>query len=278
MNTLSKQIFSAAIILKGHQHSEAVLSSLWLATDIEKRIGERSYQKTTIRLFNQQEADTIQRLKEKASLILRGSGPDLEKADFELALSIFDLQRWYEVTLDRFGPLVTQSLIQGYNTGIEKIGINSRFPGETPNLVEVATETLEKVKGINDTVVKELATRFPAAIEDGADLEALTGVVQQVFDVSRRRAKTIAQTTATPVFEAGQEFAFEDAEIGEKVWLSRRDGKVRTGTFDHLEPDGQVQKVGDPFDVSNEELRFPGDPSGSPGNIINCRCTQLPKL
>ena len=30
--------------------------------------------------------------------------------------------------------------------------------------------------------------------------------------------------------------------------------------------------VDDPFIVGGEELMFPGDPNGSPGNVINCRC------
>jgi len=30
--------------------------------------------------------------------------------------------------------------------------------------------------------------------------------------------------------------------------------------------------------VDDEELDYPGDPAGSPGNTINCRCTILPVL
>ena len=29
----------------------------------------------------------------------------------------------------------------------------------------------------------------------------------------------------------------------------------------------------DPFIVDGEELQVPGDPAGSAGNVINCRCT-----
>jgi hypothetical protein len=30
--------------------------------------------------------------------------------------------------------------------------------------------------------------------------------------------------------------------------------------------------IDEPFIVSGEELMYPGDPSGSAGNVINCRC------
>ena len=43
-----------------------------------------------------------------------------------------------------------------------------------------------------------------------------------------------------------------------------------TGTVD---ADGQVRAIGDTFDVDGEQLAYPGDPSGSAGNVINCRCT-----
>jgi len=29
---------------------------------------------------------------------------------------------------------------------------------------------------------------------------------------------------------------------------------------------------------ARERLEFPGDPSGSPANVVNCRCTMLPIL
>lgn len=46
--------------------------------------------------------------------------------------------------------------------------------------------------------------------------------------------------------------------------------------FLHVEADGQVVDVEQPFIVAGEELMFPRDPSGSPENTINCRCISLP--
>jgi hypothetical protein len=31
----------------------------------------------------------------------------------------------------------------------------------------------------------------------------------------------------------------------------------------------------EPFIVMGEQLDYPGDPVGSAGNVINCRCTQI---
>lgn len=47
------------------------------------------------------------------------------------------------------------------------------------------------------------------------------------------------------------------------------DGRVRPA---HLVADGQEVPEGEPFIVDGELLMFPGDPKGSPENVINCRC------
>jgi hypothetical protein len=62
-----------------------------------------------------------------------------------------------------------------------------------------------------------------------------------------------------------------------KEWVSQGDGDVRTGEFDHLAPDGQAVATNKPFEVSGQELMFPGDRSlgATAGNVINCRCSAV---
>jgi hypothetical protein len=44
---------------------------------------------------------------------------------------------------------------------------------------------------------------------------------------------------------------------------------------DHAAADGQRVPVGEPFIVGGESLEFPGDPAGSPEQVINCRCSTV---
>lgn len=62
-----------------------------------------------------------------------------------------------------------------------------------------------------------------------------------------------------------------------KLWVTQGDSKVRTGQFDHLDADGQRVPVSQPFEVSGEKLRWPGDWSlgASGGNIYGCRCSAV---
>jgi len=63
--------------------------------------------------------------------------------------------------------------------------------------------------------------------------------------------------------------------VQEKEWLSTMDDRVRDA---HANANGQVVKINQSFSVGGEQLRYPGDPMGSAGNTISCRCTVLPVI
>jgi hypothetical protein len=41
---------------------------------------------------------------------------------------------------------------------------------------------------------------------------------------------------------------------------------------EHADADGQSVGLNETFSVSGEDLMYPADPSGSPGNTYNCLC------
>lgn len=59
-----------------------------------------------------------------------------------------------------------------------------------------------------------------------------------------------------------------------KEWVTVGDSRVRD---EHRAADGQIQRVGDPYNVGFELLMRPGDTSlgASLGNVINCRCSSI---
>jgi hypothetical protein len=87
---------------------------------------------------------------------------------------------------------------------------------------------------------------------------------------SASRAQTIARTEA---HRSSQAISLEVANKTEipmvKIWLSDRSASAREA---HLDIDGQRRSLSQEFDVDGEKLEYPGDPAGSAGNVINCRC------
>lgn len=92
--------------------------------------------------------------------------------------------------------------------------------------------------------------------------------------ISRVRATTIARTEVVSASNMGSIMGAEEqaAQFGvdlDKFWLATQDGRTRDA---HNIANGQSRKIKQAFVVDGELLDFPGDPKGSPGNVINCRC------
>lgn len=94
--------------------------------------------------------------------------------------------------------------------------------------------------------------------------------------ISKYSAERIARTEVVGASNRGQLLGVQSLGYGaKKTWLPFFDSRTRTfekGPFNHA-----IQEtVGlyDKFTKTGESLDHPGDPHGSAGNIINCRCSQ----
>lgn len=56
----------------------------------------------------------------------------------------------------------------------------------------------------------------------------------------------------------------------QRTWTATMDARTRP---EHADADGQTVGLHEPFDVGGESLMYPGDPTGSAGNTIYCRCS-----
>lgn len=174
----------------------------------------------------------------------------------------------------------------GWEVAQERLNADTPFNPDNPKVQQAIADLNEKARGIatttrdriNDTIAQGIAdNKSVGEIRD--DIDAEFGAMINGRPGKQSRARTIASTTTTTAFERGQQASFESAGMFGGMWLSQRDVHVRSG---HLVADGQTVPIGEPFEVacraggSTEELAHPGDPTGSPCNVINCRCTVLP--
>lgn len=134
----------------------------------------------------------------------------------------------------------------------------------------------------NDTTRRMLRLSIGDAWQSGDGLVGVERAVQDVFDVRRANVATIARTEVVPALNfAAIEAYKQTGVVRELVWITARDDVVRAfqrgDEYSHAEMDGQVARIGELWHVpraagGTEALRYPGDPHGSPANIINCRC------
>jgi SPP1 gp7 family putative phage head morphogenesis protein len=112
------------------------------------------------------------------------------------------------------------------------------------------------------------------AVREGLTVQQIIDALKESSVFSDARAERIARTEVIGSLNEGKLAGYRDTGLVRmKEWLATQDDRTRDA---HLDADGEIVPIDEPFTKTGEALMFPGDPSGSPGNIINCRCTVLP--
>ncbi len=130
-------------------------------------------------------------------------------------------------------------------------------------------------------IVQDKAARAVAAVPPAESLDAVADAERRAVadtltpgsaalrDVARNQGYDAAAVLNHAVVTAA---AQQNEEFGEdllKGWIATLDGKTRPT---HWAADGQRVPLAGKFKVGAAELEFPGDPTGPPEEIKNCRC------
>lgn len=143
-------------------------------------------------------------------------------------------------------------------------------------------EVENRLVRVPDEVYDVVASEVQQGLGMGEGVPELAGRVDNVLSTTAtprwsNRATVIARTEAVGALNAGRNDAFKVAEQDAgidmvKVWLATEDSRTRPS---HRAADGQRVPMGANFTVGGSSLAFPGDPSGPPSEVIQCRCTML---
>lgn len=133
---------------------------------------------------------------------------------------------------------------------------------------------------------KEIESIIAKAIKKGK-IPSSQQIADAVFaNYSKKvngRAKTISITETQMMAEKTKDEEAKEVskEIQSETGSKRKLRKMWVAILDevtrewHADADGQEVPFTEPFIVNGEELYYPGDESGSPENIINCRCSSV---
>ena len=141
----------------------------------------------------------------------------------------------------------------------------------------------QKVTQISETTRQVIIKILQTVVEEGGAIDgAAQRLAEEIPEVSRRRGQVISRTEIIPASNKAVDLGARQAGIPlDKEWISAQDNRTRRiprDDFDHVDADGQVVDIDEPFVVTGEELMFPGDTSrgASAGNVIQCRCAHAP--
>lgn len=126
------------------------------------------------------------------------------------------------------------------------------------SLVEPSTES-ERLLA-RKKIASGASQKFLSDAESRAEATAITETQNPAETAKNNQINALSITGAISSFGV------------RKVWTAILDNRVRDA---HAIADGQVRKIGEPYEVNGELLKHPGDTSlgASAGNVINCRCS-----
>jgi phage portal protein BeeE len=160
----------------------------------------------------------------------------------------------------------------------KEVGLDDPWKMPPRKALEYLEQRSQPIQNCGDTVRKRLNTSLQEGLTEGETTKELTERVKTVFgNIGNADAKRIALTETNVAFNSARQDAMADSGIAYKAWLSSHGPHVRAAHA-QAERDYTIDNpipIEQPFVVGGEELMFPGDPSGSPENVINCQCIQL---
>lgn len=112
----------------------------------------------------------------------------------------------------------------------------------------------------------------PVGVASVEELEALLNPVsgrKPKIDSYEAMVRRIARTEATTLYNYTALTRLADSGARGKRWVAHHDGRTR---FSHMQADGEVEFLADPFTVGGYSLMVPGDPNAPHSETANCRC------
>lgn len=250
---------------------------LWKSFDGLMRATERPMMRSVARSFKRQARTVADRIKARAE---RGEmidasvfNPAEAEADMEKAVKEH-VENGVWAGRDRAASLLRRE-IPVNEAKLERWIDN--YAKENASLVTLTTAAL--IQGYMDG---HRIGEPEKALDTGIINVTLSEYVKELTEIidSTGRAGNIAETMTLGSINWGTFNGYQDAGVEKKEWLSQQDGRVRgsdpNDIYNHR-LDGGTIPMGSKFNTGTPGgLEYPGDPSGDPGDICNCRCTVLP--
>jgi HK97 family phage portal protein len=237
-------------------------NQIWNVIDKAAVKNERGFANAMKKYFQSQQ-DRINKSLEKSVKAATDNPDELldwEAEDSALVAALSPL--WIASLQDGF-----ETVNETYEFGISLDEVNFRFTEW------VEENGLKQAKEINDTTQDKLRKTLSEGIQEGESIPKLRDRVSSVYtEAKTSRATTIARTETHNTVGAGTHETYKAVNVSQKEWLTSMDGRERPS---HAALNGEVAGIDRAF---SNGLMYPGDPGGSPEEIVNCRCVELPVL
>ncbi len=244
---------------------------------------EKEYSEAMRKYFLRQQRLLLAQLKKALASETRAAGHESRAAGDIIARIVFDLKlennKIKVINNTFFGKAaelgIRQSLSEAAGLTGEALDEAAAAAKLSPKVRGKMLISSSKITGVNKTTQQMVTEQLSSGLESGEGLSDLTGRIKKVLGSNRARALSIARTQTAGAVGTGRHQGLSAAGIEKKGWLTSADSNVRPSHTSAGLKYAEGIAVDVPFEVGGEYLMYPGDPAGSAGNIINCRCAEI---
>ena len=239
----------------------------WMKTKSIVEDNERKMIRVLVAIFSDWKEEMLAKL---------GASKVVEKT-IDVETILFDVETGKEMLTRSGGPILEDSVEKGGKRVLAKIDSSVSFDITDPRVEEIMQSAKQRfAEEIAGPHWERMKASLSEGIHNGENSRQLAERVRETMGHEINNAPTVARTEINPAYQEGQlEGMRQSGVVIGKEWLAAFTANSRD---DHLSADGQKVALDDYFVVGGEPLRYPGDPSGSASNIINCLCDELPVL
>lgn len=164
--------------------------------------------------------------------------------------------------------------------GIEDATGDFFDPMTDDSAAEYLSVATNRMVNISETIWKGIRDELLAGYAAGESIPEIAARLTKFPQVNAYRSVVVARTEVVSAANAGAYIQMLETGLdAQKEWISTDDPRTRES---HRHAEGQTVDLTEEFTVGiytdgvktgEEGMEFPGDPTASAGNVIQCRCT-----
>lgn len=242
------------------------LTVSWAFWSTKNRLTEKDYSREALKLFMQEKEDLQNALKSPKKAI----DSVTEAALLRMMTEYKPGGKYHEAWLERFYDLINTTMVRSAaDLGVD---LGADFNLSQQHLSTAAyRRATELADLVSETTANQITDIITQERDSGGGIADIGKRINtEVFGSQMRdRSIMIARTETVGSSNEGETIAARDNGFDIIEWMSQGDGNVRP---DHVAMNGLKVSVGTRFPNG---CRWPGDRSGGPAQIVNCRCTAI---
>ena len=221
-------------------------------------------------LFAAREEVIVKLKRSQIQKVLNASGVVARAAAADF---MFSLDQFTKGILTGFRKEAARALQLSGQQLMEEIGKDDPWSVPPKEVKDFVASRENRLSGVAQNVFDDVKAELQAGLDGGETMQELADRIRGTFsEIDGERAMRIAMTETSAAYGVGRQEAMKSAGITQKKWLTSGNDNVRPA---HAAANGQTVGIDEDFTVGGEQLAHPGDPDGSPGNVINCHCVSI---